>query len=82
MVVVVALKVAVVDPAASVTDAGTVSAALVPDNVTAAPPVGAALVRVTVQVLDAFGPRLVGHANDDTSTGATKLTVAFAELLL
>jgi hypothetical protein len=83
MVVVVALKVAVVVPAATVTDAGTVSAALVSDNVTTAPPVEAALVRLTVHVLDAFGPRLVGlHANVDTNTGATRLTVAFAELLL
>jgi hypothetical protein len=41
------------------------------------------LVNVTVQVLEEFGPRLAGlHASVDTSTGATRLTVVFAELLL
>jgi hypothetical protein len=34
-------------------------------------------------VLEALWPRLVGlHANDDTSTDATRLTLAVAELLL
>ncbi len=42
MVVVVAGNVAVVAAAATVTDAGTVSVALVLVNVTAAPPAGAA----------------------------------------
>jgi hypothetical protein len=41
-VVVVALKVAEVDPAATATDAGTVSAVFVLVNVTVEPPVGAA----------------------------------------
>ena len=83
MVLVVALKVAVVAPAATVTEAGTVSTVLVLVSVTAAPPVGAACVNVTVQVLDAFCPRLVGlHTSDDTVTGATRLIVALAELLL
>ena len=83
MVVVVALKVPVVAPAATVIDAGTVSTVLLLVSVTAAPPVGAACVNVTVQVLEAFCPRLVGlHASEETVTGATRLTVAFAELLL
>ena len=83
MVLVVALKVPVVAPAATVIDAGTVSTVLLLVSVTAAPPVGAACVNVTVQVLDAFCPKLVGlHASDDTVTGATRLTVALAELLL
>ena len=71
MVVVVALKVAVVAAAATVTDAGTVSVELVLVRVTEAPPVGAAWVRVTVQVLEEFGPRLVGlQASEETSAGA------------
>ena len=38
---------------------------------------------MTVQVLEAFCPRLVGlQTSDETNTGATKLTVAFAELPL
>jgi hypothetical protein len=82
-VVVDALNVAVVDAAATVTDVGTVSVAFVFVNVTTAPPVGAACVSVTVQVLEAFCPRLVGlHTSDDTKTEAAKLIVAFAELLL
>ena len=52
-------------------------------SVTTAFPAGAALVSVTVHVLDAFGPRLVGlQLNVDTSTDADRPTVAFAELLL
>jgi hypothetical protein len=81
--VVVALNVPVVAAAATVTDAGTVSVGLVLVRVTFAPPAGAALVSVTVQVLDALCPRLAGlHKSDDTSTGATRLTVVFAEVLL
>ena len=44
------------------------------DRVMVAPPVGAALVRVIVQVLEALGPRLVGaQASEASVTGATKL---------
>ena len=83
MVVVVAPKVAVVAAAATVTDAGTVSVELVLVRVTEAPPVGAAWVRVTVQVLEEFGPRLVGlQASEETSAGATRLMLALAELPL
>jgi len=82
-VVVVALNVAVVAAAATVTEAGTVKVALVFVRLTLAPPVGAAFVSVTVHVLDAFGPRLVGlHAREDTRTEATRLMVVLAELLL
>ena len=83
MVVVVALKVAVVPAAATVTDAGTVRVELVLVRVTEAPPVGAARVRVTVQVLEEFGPRLVGlQASEETSTDATRLMLVLAELPL
>ena len=82
MAAVVALKVAVMAAAATVTDAGAVRVALVLVRVTAAPPVGAAWVRVTVQVVEELGPRLVGlQASEETST-ASMLTVAVAELLL
>jgi hypothetical protein len=80
---VVALKVAEVALAATVTEAGTVSLVLLFERVTLAPPVGAGWVKVTVQVLEEFGPRLLGlHDNADTETGAARLTVVFAELLL
>jgi hypothetical protein len=83
MAAVVALNVTVVAAAATVTDAGTVSVVLVFVSVTNAPPAGATLVSVTVHVLEAFRPRLVGlHASVDTRTGATRPIVAFAELLL
>jgi hypothetical protein len=82
-VVVVALNVAVVAAAATVTDAGTVSVVFVFVSVTFAPPVGATLVNVTVQVLEAFCPRLVGlQESEDTMAGATRLMVALAEVLL
>lgn len=80
---VVALNVAVVAEAATVTDFATVRVELLLERVTLTPPVGAAWFRVTVQVLDEFGPRLVGlHTRDDTSTGAAKLTLTVAELPL
>jgi len=50
----VALKFAVVAPAATVTDTGTVSRLLLLASVTAEPPVEAAWVRVTVQALTAL----------------------------
>jgi hypothetical protein len=66
-----ALKVAEVAPAATVTDAGTVRVELVLVKVTVAPPVGAAWVRVTVHVLEEFGPRLAGlQASKETSAVA------------
>ena len=77
----VALNVAVVAPAATVTDAGTVSEALLLASVTFDPPAGAVWVSVTVQVLTALWPRLVGlQATADTSTGASRLMVAVWEL--
>ena len=83
MVAVVALKVADVAAAATVTDGATVRLALVLVKVTLAPPEGAAWVRVTVQVLEEFGPRLVGlQTSEETSTGATRLMPALAELPL
>jgi len=74
---VVALKVTEVAAAATVTDAGTVSVALVLVRATVAPPVGAAWLSVTVQVLEELGPRLVGlQASDETSAGPSRVMVA------
>ena len=82
-VAVVALNVAEVAAAATATDAGIVRAVLEFVSVTLAPPAGAGWVSVTVQALVALGPRLVGlQASDETRTGASRLTVAFAELPL
>ena len=69
-------KVAVVAPEATVTDAGVVSSALLSDSETAVAAV-AALERVTVHVLLAEEPRLMGeHASEVSVTGATRLMVA------
>ena len=78
----VALNAAVVAPAATVTDAGTVSAALLLASVTLDPPAGAVWVSDTVHVPIALCPRLAGlQATPDTRTGATRLTAAVCELL-
>jgi len=77
-----ALKVAVVAPAATVTDAGTVREASLLASATLDPPVGAGWASVTVHVLAALWPRLVGlHATPEISAGASRLTVAVLELL-
>ncbi len=84
MAAVVALKVAEVAPADTVTDAGTVRVELVLVSVTVAPPVGAASVRVTVHVLEEFGPRLAGlQASEEINTaGANRVMTSLAELPL
>jgi sugar phosphate permease len=77
MVNVVARNVAEVAPAPIVIEAGTVSTRLVLESVMIAPAAGAALVKVTVQVLKESGPRPAGlQASEDTSTGATRLKLA------
>jgi hypothetical protein len=80
---VVPLKVAVVAAANTVTDIGTVRVGLVLASVTFAPPTGAAFVSVTVQLVDALDPMVVGlQTSDNTCTGATRLIVAFQVLPL
>src|ERR1019366_7709911 len=77
----VALNVAVVAPAVTVTDAGTVSTALLLASVTLDPPAEAAWVSVTVQVLTAPCPRPAGvQATPEISTGAVRLMGAVCEL--
>jgi hypothetical protein len=74
----VAVKVAVVLADATVTDAGTVSAAVLLDNVTVAPPV---CVTVAVQVALPADTRLAGlHVTPLSSTGATSEIVAVCML--
>jgi hypothetical protein len=78
----VALKVAFVAPAATVTVPGTVSNALLLPSVTLEPPVGAVCVKVTVHVLTAPCPRLVGlQTKVDTNPGVTRPIVAVVELV-
>ena len=72
----VAVKVAVVAPAATVTDAGVVTKVLLSERATRAPPVGADAFNVTVQVADPL-PVIVDGAqvNEDNPTGAEAGTV-------
>ena len=83
MATVVTPKVAAVAPAATLTEVGVVRTALLSERATLAPPEGAALVKVTEQVLEALGPRLPGvQDREETRAGATRLTLALAELAL
>jgi hypothetical protein len=76
----VAVNVAEVPLAGTVTDAGTVSEALLSERATLDPPAGAALFRVTVQVVEAPEFTLVGlHAKLETKIGATRLNGALWE---
>lgn len=61
------VKVAVVLPAATVTDAGTVAEALLLESETKAPPAGAAAVKVTVPVEDVPPVTLVGFRTTEES---------------
>src|SRR5262249_8502240 len=63
---------ALVAPAATVTEAGTLTAALPLESDTGSPPVGAALFKVTVQALDVPPGTLAGlQASEETPGGAT-----------
>src|SRR5579872_1766512 len=76
-----ALNVAVVAPAATVTDPATVSRALLLPSVTVVPPVGGACPNVTVHVLTPLGPNIAGlHPIPDTCTVPPKLMVAVCKL--
>lgn len=78
----VAVNVAVVAFAATVTEAGAAKSVLLLESDTVEPPAGADWLSVTVHVLDVLCPRLVGlHAKLETRTGATRLILAVCELL-
>jgi hypothetical protein len=80
---VVTVKLAEVEFAVTVTDAGVARAELLSDRLTMTPPEGLGLFSVTVQILEEFGPRLLGlQDREETSTGATRLTLVWAELPL
>ena len=82
MVAAAAVNVALVPPAAILTDAGTVSKALPLDSVTVVPPASAAPDNPTVQVLAADEANDVGEqASEDTVIGASREMVAVCEEL-
>ena len=77
MVPAVALKVPVAAPAAIVTEAGTDRVALSSERATRLPPASAALLNVTVQVLEPPETRPVGvQSSDDTCGRAPRLIEA------
>ena len=71
----VAVKLVVVAPAPTVTEAGTPSAALLEDSPTEAPPVNAAEVNVTVQVDVAPDATEFGAHDTPETAGAGGVTV-------
>ena len=76
----VAVKVAVLAVAATVTDGGTVNAALLLERAIVAPPVGAAWLSVTVQVVELLEVNVVGlQETEESSTETAKEIVAFCE---
>jgi hypothetical protein len=69
-----------VAPAATVTEAGTISEALLPERAMTLPPVGAGWLRATVQLAAAPEFTLVGlQAKAVTSVGATRVKLAVWE---
>src|SRR5687767_3618285 len=77
-----AVKLAVVAPAATVSEAGTDTLVLLSETVTEEPPVGAACERVTVHIELPPDTTVLGeHVNEETTTAdITRFTVALAEL--
>ena len=76
---VVTVNVAEVAAAATVTEGGTVKFALVFDRVMLIPPLGAACVTVTVQVLEEFAPIVAGvQDSKETDSGPTRVTTLVA----
>jgi hypothetical protein len=76
----VAVKLALCEPAGTVTDAGVDRALLLSARATVAPPAGAALVRVTEQELAAPEDNVVGlHCTEDSAAGGVMLNDAVLE---
>ena len=74
------VKVALMAPAITVTEAGVESRELVSERETLAPPRGATLLRVTVQVLEALEARVEGEqVSEESVTGALRVRVAVLE---
>ena len=75
-----ALKLAVVAPANTLTEAGTVSRALLLPSVTLVPPAGAIWLTVTMQVPTALWPDCPGMQTRPETSGVTRPIVAVWEL--
>lgn len=79
----VAVKVALVLPEATVTDAGTLRELLLLESETAAPPLGAACDNVAVQGVPLLGPRLLPvQVTELRTAGGVREMFTVCELLL
>jgi hypothetical protein len=79
----VAVNVAEVAPDGTATEEGEARNELLSESVTEAPPPGAALFKLTVQVVIRPPTKVDGlHPTDDIVTGATTVTVAVLEVRL
>ena len=75
------MNVAEVAPLATVTEEGLVRYELLSESVTTAPPLGAPLFKVTVQVVVSPPSKLDGlHPTDDSVTGPNTVTVAVLDV--
>ena len=74
------MKPAESDPAATVTELGTLRREALLESETLAPPLGAGCARVTVQAAEDFWPSVVGlQVSEDTCSGATRAMLAAVE---
>ena len=80
--VVFTVKVAVWLPAATVTEAGTVAAVLLLESETEAPPVGAAVLNVTVPVVDVPPVTLAGLTDTEDNATVVAGVIASVAVLL
>ena len=78
----VTVTVVPLEPAGTVAEPGTVSSGPLLLRVTPKPPVGAAFVRPTVQVVDAAGSMLDGQESEDNCAGALTVREAVREIPL
>jgi hypothetical protein len=74
------VKDVLLEPAGTATDDGSVISRVLADSETSAPPLGAALLRLTVQFAVALDPRLDGvQPTDESETALTRLRAATLE---
>jgi hypothetical protein len=71
----VIVKLALVDPAETVADPGTVNSGLLLDKLTTTPPLGAAAESVTPHEVDVFEPRMEGHSEKPVTVGKGAATI-------
>jgi hypothetical protein len=74
-----AVNVAVLEPAATFTESGTASDPELSSSLTVLPPLGAAALRVTEQVINDGGLVVAGHCNADRTAAPVEVVNAMVE---